>query len=73
MSLRLQSLREVGDKSMEEKDHITCSYDHGNASPGDLKKVKEFFNPGDMHREGNTYCNLGNAYESQGDFKRAIE
>ena len=73
LSLRLQSLREVGDKTMEEKDHITYCYDHGSASSGDLKRVVDFYNPGDKHGEGNAYGNLGNAYNSVGNFKKAIE
>ena len=35
-----------------------------------LKKAKEV---GDKHEEGNAYCNLGNAYDRLGDFKKAIE
>ena len=89
MSLRLQSVSEVGDKSMEEKDPI--SHDHGSASSGDVKKVIDLYNRGeeaieylnlylkiakevgDKHGEGNAYGNLGNAYISLGDFKKAIE
>ena len=41
-SLRLQSVSEVGDKSMEEKDPI--SHDHGSASSGDVKKVIDLSN-----------------------------
>ncbi|XP_066016118.1 tetratricopeptide repeat protein 28-like [Pocillopora verrucosa] len=59
LSLRLQSLREVGDKSVDEKDHI--SYDHVGPSSGDVKKVIDFYNWEAKHREGNMYCNLGNA------------
>ena len=65
MSLRIQSVREVGDKSTEEKDRI--SYDHGSASASDV------YNRGDKHGEGITYSDLGNVYESLGDFKKAIE
>ena len=88
LSLRLQSVSEVGDKSMEEKDPI--SHDHGSASSGDVKKVIDLYNRGeeaikylnllkiakevgDKHGEGNAYGNLGNAYFSLGDFKKAIE
>ena len=87
--LRLQSVSEVGDKSMEEKDPI--SHDHGSASSGDVKKVIdlysrgeeaiEYFNlylkkakeVGDRYGEGGAYGNLGNAYHRLGDFKKAIE
>ena len=58
MSIRLQSVREEGDESMEKKDHI--SYDHGSASSDDVEKVINFYN-------------LGNAYYSLADFKKAIE
>ena len=89
MSLRIQSVSEVGDKSMEEKDPI--SHDHGSASSGDVKKVIDLYNRGekaieyhnlhlkiakevgDKHGEGNAYGNLGNANRSLGDFKKAIE
>ena len=89
LSLRLQSVSEVGDKSMEEKDPI--SHDHGSASSGDVKKVIDLYNQGekaiqnynlhlkiakevgDKHGEGNAYGNLGNAYHRLGDFKKAIE
>ena len=71
MSLRLQSASEVGDESVEEKDHI--SYDHGGASSGDVKKVVDLYNRGDKHVAGNGYGNLGNAYDSLGDFKKAID
>ena len=75
LSLRLQSVSEVGDKSMEEKDPI--SHDHGSASSGDVKKVIDLSNReekaieyhnldlkkakeiGDKPWEGNTYGNLG--------------
>ena len=53
LSLRLQSLREVGDKSMEEKD--PNSHDHGSASSGDVKKVIDFYNRGE---EAIEYLNL---------------
>ena len=66
-SLRLQSVKEVGDKSMEEKDPI--SYDHGSASSGDVKKVIVLYNQEDKHGDGNTYVNLGNAYDNVGDLK----
>ena len=36
MALRLQSITEVEDKSMEEKDHVSC--EHAGASAGDAKK-----------------------------------
>ncbi|XP_066023394.1 tetratricopeptide repeat protein 28-like [Pocillopora verrucosa] len=89
LSLKLQSVREVGDKSMEEKDPI--SHDHVSASSGDIKKVIDFYNwgeeaieylnlylkkakeVGDKHGEGNAYGSLGNAYHRLGDFKKAIE
>ena len=71
MSLRLQSVEGVGDKSMEEKDDI--SYDHGVPSSGDVQKVIDLYSWGAKHGEGNTYGNLGNAYHSLGDFKKAIE
>ncbi|XP_066016887.1 tetratricopeptide repeat protein 28-like [Pocillopora verrucosa] len=86
LSLRLQSVREVGDKCTEEKDPI--SYEHGGPSSGDVKKVMgdlkktiEYFNlhlkiakeVGDKHGEGEAYCNLGSAYHSLGDLKKAIE
>ena len=89
LSLRLQSVSEVGDKSMEEKDPI--SHDHGSASSGDVKKVIDLYNRGeeaieyhnlhlkiakevgDKHWEGGAYGNFGNAYFSLGDFKKAIE
>ena len=71
LSLRLQSLREVGDKSVDEKDHI--SYDHVGPSSGDVKKVIDFYNWEAKHREGNMYCNLGNANINLGNFKKAIE
>ncbi|XP_066024237.1 tetratricopeptide repeat protein 28-like [Pocillopora verrucosa] len=89
LSLRLQSVREVGDKSMEEKDPI--SHNHGSASSGDVKKVIDLYNwgeeaieyhnldlkiakeVGDKHGEGAAYGNLGEAYFSLGDFKTAIE
>ncbi|CAH3165208.1 unnamed protein product, partial [Pocillopora meandrina] len=89
LSLRLQSVSEVGDKSMEEKDPI--SHDHGSASSGDVKKVIDLYNRGeeaieylnlylkkakevgDKHGEGNAYGSLGNAYHRLGDFKKAIE
>ena len=89
LSLRLLSVSEVGDKSMEEKDPI--SHDHGSASSGDVKKVIDLYNRGeeaieylnlylkkakevgDKHGEGNAYGSLGNAYHRLGDFKKAIE
>ena len=89
LSLRLQSVSEVGDKSMEEKDPI--GHDHGSASSGDIKKVIDLYNReeeaieylnlhlkiakevGDKHGEGLAYSNLGNAYFSLGDLKKAIE
>ncbi|CAH3161835.1 unnamed protein product, partial [Pocillopora meandrina] len=89
LSLRLQSVSEVADKSMEEKDPI--SHDNGSASSGDVKKVIGLYNRGeeaieylnlylkktkevgDKHGEGNAYGNLGNAYHRLGDFKKAIE
>ncbi|CAH3169539.1 unnamed protein product, partial [Pocillopora meandrina] len=89
LSLRLQSVSEVGDNSMEEKDPI--SHDHGSASSGDVKKVRDLYNRGeeaieylnlylkkakevgDKHGEGNAYGSLGNAYHRLGDFKKAIE
>ena len=71
MSLRLQSVEGVGDKSMEEKDDI--SYDHGVPSSGDVQKVIDLYSWGAKHGEGNTYGNLGNAYHSLGDFKKALE
>ncbi|CAH3152697.1 unnamed protein product, partial [Pocillopora meandrina] len=71
LSLRLQSVSEAGDKSMEEKDPI--SHDHGSASSGDVKKVIDFNNQGDKHRKGNYYDNLGDLYLRQGDLKKAIE
>ena len=37
---------------MEEKDHITCCYDHGSASSGDLKRVVDFYNPGESMGRG---------------------
>ena len=70
-SLRLQSVREMEDNSVEEKYHI--SYDHGGASSGDVMKVINFYNRGDKHGEGNSYDNLGNAYDSLGDLKKALE
>ena len=87
-SLRLQSVREVEDKSMKEKDPV--SHDHCSASSGDVKKVIDFNNRGeeaieylnlylkkakevgDKHGEGNAYGNLGNAYDSLGNLKKAI-
>ena len=89
LSFRLQSVSEVGDKSIEEKDPI--NHDHGSASSGDVKKGIDLYNQGeeaieylnlylkkakevgDKHEEGNAYCNLGNAYDRLGDFKKAIE
>ncbi|RMX47690.1 hypothetical protein pdam_00026076, partial [Pocillopora damicornis] len=89
LALRLQSVSEVGDKSLEEKDPI--SQDYGSASSGDVKKVIDLYNRGeevieylnlyikkakevgDKHGEGNAYGNLGYAYFSLGDFKKAIE
>ena len=89
LSLRLQSVSEVGNKSMEEKDPI--SHDHGSASSGDVKKVIGLYNRGeeaieylnlylkkakevgDKHGEGGAYGSLGNAYHRLGDFKKAIE
>ena len=53
MSLGLQSVSEVGDKSMEEKDPI--SRDHGSASSGDVKKVTDLSNRGEKAIE---YLNL---------------
>ena len=58
---------------MEEKDHITCSYDHGSACSGDLKRVIDFCNPGDKHREGDNYGNLGFAYYRLSNYKKAIK
>ena len=52
-SLRFQSIREVEDKSMEEKD--PTSHDHGSASSGDVKKVIDFYNRGE---EAIEYHNL---------------
>ncbi|CAH3129233.1 unnamed protein product, partial [Pocillopora meandrina] len=89
LSLRLQSVSEVGDKSMEEKGPM--SHDHGSASSGDVKKVIDLYNQGkeaieylnlylkkakevgDKHGEGNAYSSLGNAYHRLGDFKKAKE
>ena len=59
LSSRLQSFREVGDKSMEEKDPI---------SP--IKIAKEIE---DKLEQGRSYCNLCDAYYGQCDFKKAIE
>ena len=59
LSFRLQSVREMGEKSMEEKDPI--SHNDGSASSGD------------KHWEGGTYEYLGNAYFRVGYFKEAIE
>ncbi|CAH3152750.1 unnamed protein product, partial [Pocillopora meandrina] len=53
LSLRLQSVSEVGDNSMEEKDPI--SHDHGSASSGDVKKVRDLYNRGE---EAIEYLNL---------------
>ncbi|CAH3163046.1 unnamed protein product [Pocillopora meandrina] len=61
----------MGDKSVEEKDHI--SYDHVGPSSGDVKKVIDFYNWEAKHREGNMYCNLGNANINLGNLKKAIE
>ncbi|CAH3168412.1 unnamed protein product [Pocillopora meandrina] len=71
LSLRLQSVEGVGDKSMEEKDNNI--YDHGVPSSGDVQKVIDLYSWGAKHGEGNTYGNLGNAYHSLSDFKKAIE
>ena len=71
MSLTLQSLREVEDESVEEKDHL--SHGHGTTSPGYAKKVIDFCNQGDKYGESNNYGNLGNAYCSLSDLKKAIE
>ena len=71
MSLRMQSIKEVRDKFMEEKDHI--SHDHGNTSSSDVKKVIDFYKQGDKHEESNNYGNLGNAYYKLGDLKKSIE
>ena len=88
MSLRLQSVREVGDKSMEEKHPI--SHNHGRTSSGDVKRVIDLYNRGgeaiknlnllkiakevgDKHGEGVAYNTLGKAYLLLGDFKKAIE
>ena len=71
MSLRLLSLREVEDESEEEKDHL--SHGHGSTSPGYVKKVIDVCNQGDKYGEGNNYGNLGNAYCSLSDLKKAIE
>ncbi|XP_066015058.1 tetratricopeptide repeat protein 28 isoform X1 [Pocillopora verrucosa] len=89
LSLRLQSVSEVGDKSMEEKDPI--SHDPGSASSGDVRKVVDLYNQGeeaieyhnlhlkiakevgDKHGEGVAYGNLGNPYHHLGDSKKAIE
>ena len=70
LSLRLQSVREVVGKSMEEKDHNTCCYDHGSANSSGLKKVTDFYNPGGKHGEGNTHSSLDNAYHSLGNLKK---
>ena len=89
LSLRLQSVSEVRDKSMEEKYPI--SHDQSSASSGDVKKVIHLYNRGkeaieypnlqppqpeevgDKHGEGGAYGNLGNTYGRLGDFKKAIE
>ncbi|XP_066024753.1 tetratricopeptide repeat protein 28-like isoform X2 [Pocillopora verrucosa] len=88
LSLRLRCVREVGEKSMEEKDPI--SHNHGSASSGDVKKVIDLYNRGeeaikylnllkiakevgDKHGEGGAYGNLGNTSRRLGDFKKAIE
>ena len=71
LSLRLLSLREVEDESEEEKDHL--SHGHGSTSPGYVKKVIDVCNQGDKYGEGNNYGNLGNAYCSLSDLKKAIE
>ena len=65
LSLRMQSIKEVRDKFMEEKDHI--SYYHGNTSSSDVKKVIDFYKQGVKHEESNNYGNLGNAYYKLGD------
>ena len=67
----MQSIKEVRDKFMEEKDHI--SYYHGNTSSSDVKKVIDFYKQGDKHEESNNYGNLGNAYYKLGDLKKSIE
>ena len=56
---------------MEEKDHL--SHGHGSTSPGYAKKVIDFCNQGDKYGESNNYGNLGNAYCSLSDLKKAIE
>ena len=71
MTLRMQSIKEMRDKFMEEKDHI--SHDHGNTSSSDVKKVIDFYKQGDKHEESNNYGNLGNAYYKLGDLKKATE
>ena len=58
---------------MEEKDHITSSYDHGSASSVDLKRVIDFCNPGDKRREGDNYGNLGFAHYRLSNYKKAIK
>ena len=45
LSLRLQSVSEVGDKTKEEKGPI--SHDHGSASSGDVKKGIDLYNRGE--------------------------
>ena len=62
MSLRLQSVSEVGDKSMEEKDPI--SHNHGSASSGDVKKVIDLYNRGE---EAIKYLNLLKIAKEVGD------
>ncbi|PFX11660.1 Tetratricopeptide repeat protein 28 [Stylophora pistillata] len=70
--------REVGAKSVEEKDHISC--DHTSASSGDVKKVIDYYNQlakiakemGEKSAEGCAYGELGNVFLSVGEIKRAV-
>lgn len=79
LSLRLQSFREVGDKSKEGKDHITCDLD-ASVSSGDYKKVIDYFNQlaktakekGDRLLEGVAYGELGNVFLRVAEFRRAV-
>ena len=60
----------MAEKRQEVADSYVNSKDFQNAIEIFLKTVREV---GDRETEAKVYCSLGNAYDSRGDFQKAIE
>ena len=60
----------MAEKRQEVADSYVNSKDFQNAIEIFLKTVREV---GDRETEAKVYCSLGNAYDSLGDFQKAIE